>query len=59
MRSFRMEVNRAHDQNVVYLNPEDFSLHRCGAWDSDTGAITGTEPEKIAEASALINKETK
>lgn len=57
MRTFRMEVNRAHDQNTIYKNPEDFSLHRCGAFEEETGHVMATGPEKVAEASALINKE--
>lgn len=57
IRSFRMEVNRPSDTNVVYHNTGDFTLHRCGAFDTDTGIVTPETPTVIAEASALINKE--
>lgn len=42
LRIFRTEVNRASDQNLIYLYPEDFELFRLGTFESETGKI---EPE--------------
>lgn len=39
VRLFRMEVNRASDQNMIYLYPEEFDLVQLGEFDERTGEI--------------------
>lgn len=53
IRSIKMEVNRANEQNVIYHNPADFALYRVGEYDHDTGVTTPADPELIQECAAL------
>lgn len=56
LRSFRMEINRAHDQNALYLHPDDFELHRCGGFDQETGLIS-TQGTELVATGASVRKE--
>jgi len=39
VRAFRTEVNRKDEQNMIYLYPEEYSLHHIGTYNDDTGEI--------------------
>lgn len=40
IRSFSDEVNRASDDNQLYMHPDDFVLHLIAMWDDDTGTFS-------------------
>lgn len=55
IRSFRDEVNRQGSE--MNQHPEDYTLHRVGVWDEQTGELGAASPiEQIAIASNLIEK---
>lgn len=43
VRSFRDEVNRAHEENQMHRHPEDFELHELARFDDETGVFTPYE----------------
>lgn len=48
MRSFRDEVNRSADDNIMNKHPSDFELFFLGEYDSDTGSFKLVErPESM------------
>lgn len=58
-RSFRMEVNRPNEQNVIHHNPGDFALYVIGTFDHDTGKLEAQEVQLVAEAATLVNTKEK
>lgn len=56
LRAFKMEVNRPHDQNVIYHNPEDFSLHLLGELNTETGVIGTDAKTELCTAESLVEK---
>lgn len=56
LRIFRTEVNRANEQNLMYLYPAEFELHQVGSFDTDTGSITAGEPIRLAGGEQVKTK---
>lgn len=56
VRSFRMEVNRPNEQNVVYHNAKDFKLVKVGTFDHETGTVGGPEAAFEIEAATLTKE---
>lgn len=56
VRVFQDEVNREAADNMLHKHPEDYSLHRVGTWDDDTGEPIAEHIKKLADASTLIIK---
>lgn len=55
IRSFRDEVNRQGSE--MNQHPEDYTLHKLGYWDEETGSIEPLkDKEQIAIASNLIER---
>lgn len=50
VRSFRDEVNRASDDNVMYKHPEHFALYYLGQFDDGVGHF------KLVEVAQLLNR---
>lgn len=54
IRAFSMEVNRDDPGNVLFHNPEDFTLYELGSFDEDNGALLRTDkPQPVATATSL------
>lgn len=48
------------DQTPVGRNPEDFALFRVGVWNSETGALAGTDaPIHVVSALSLVKQEVR
>lgn len=57
VRIFRTEVNRANDQNLVYLYPKEFELWQVGVFDQDTGQLVkDVEPVRLTGGEELKAK---
>ncbi|AXH74211.1 MAG: nonstructural protein [Microviridae sp.] len=57
MRTFRLEVNRPHENNVVYHNTDDFTLYSLGEYDTENGQITPHEsPVLVCTANKLVKE---
>lgn len=56
IRSFKMEVNRPDENNVIYRNPEDFTLMHIGEYNEETGEIKGIKPTLVATATSVIQE---
>jgi predicted RecB family nuclease len=56
LRAFKAEVNRQHDQNMIYLYPEEFDLFLLGTFNEDDGIIE-SELTKLTNGTALKNGE--
>lgn len=54
VRAFGNEVNRPDPANLAYQNPEDFSLHFIGVYDTETGTLIREEPMLLAQAVKLV-----
>lgn len=54
VRVFQDEVNRRADDNMLSKHPQDYSLHRVGTWDDDTGEPIQEHPKRLAEATSLV-----
>lgn len=55
-RSFADEVNRAHDENIIFKHPNDFELHFIAEFDTIEGTyITPPKPERVARAIDLAH----
>lgn len=54
VRSFGDEINRAAQDNILYLHPDDFELFHLGMFDTDNGQfeLLGS-PEQKAHGSSL------
>jgi len=50
IRSFRDEVNRKHDENLMYQHPSDFELRSLGCFNDESGLFSRleNEPELLA-----------
>lgn len=49
VRSFGDEVNRAAQDNILYLHPDDFELYVLGVFNTDDGSFTLSErPQQVA-----------
>lgn len=59
LRAFTMEVNRAHEQNFIFHNPEDFSLHLLGEFNTDTGVIGTDARTELCSAESRVIKTSK
>ncbi|WNK14205.1 MAG: nonstructural protein [Microvirus sp.] len=44
IRSFSDEVNRKHEENMLYNHPSDFALYELGKYEDNDGIIT---PSKL------------
>lgn len=49
MRSFEDEVNRAHEENVMFHHPEDFGIWQLGTYDDATGELISETPKLLAQ----------
>ena len=54
IRSFGDEANRADSQ--INQHADDFTLHKVGTWDYNTGTIEPQRPQLLARAKDLIVK---
>lgn len=53
VRAFKTEVNRQHEQNMMYLYPEEFSLYHIGTYDDKAGTINGKGNGLMVEGHSL------
>lgn len=56
LRLFRAEVNRANDQNLIYLYPDEYELHRVGSFNLETGKVE-PDSQRLATGSGVKNKD--
>lgn len=53
-RSFGDEINRAAQDNILYLHPDDFELYQLGSFETDTGSFVLLEkPQQVAHGSSM------
>ena len=55
LRSFKDEVNRKADDNMLYQHPEHFSLHQLGTFDDETGILEQSGPRLLIQAGDCFN----
>lgn len=56
IRSFEDEVNRAHEENIVYKHPDDFQLFALGRFDDSTGLFKCSEVPQLLQAGGDVKK---
>lgn len=54
IRSFRDEVNRKADGNLMNTHPEDFELYQVGEYDEDTGTVIPCEHVLLARGKDCV-----
>lgn len=55
VRSFQDEVNRQHEDNMLYNHPSDFSLWALGTYEDTDGTIEVATPRILIQASEVKN----
>lgn len=50
LRSFDDEVNRQHENNMMYFHPEDFSLWQLGTFNDGEGTFEIITPRLLVQA---------
>lgn len=53
IRNFAFAVNKK--DNLLYANPDDFSLYCVGVYDTELGHIDAFDPLLIVQASSVID----
>lgn len=56
IRSFDDEVNRPHEENMMYNHPGDFSLYEIGTFDDQTGEVKSMTPKILIEGVQVQKK---
>lgn len=54
MRGFRIAV--IAPDSMLAKNPTDFVLYCVGAYDNETGEVSGCEPRKICDAAQFVKE---
>lgn len=53
VRNFSFEVS---EHNLMNFKPEDYSFWHIGEYDTETGVITGCDPQLLVHATEVIKK---
>lgn len=53
-RFWRSEI--VYKRQIMMDNPEDYSLYKVGKFETETGIVTYTAPEKIESAKSFVRK---